>query len=411
MIASKPASQPTSELADEVCQRLDELERDVNSLTEQVAQDFEELMLLQSLTRLLTIHTSSAEPLKLIEQAVQMLPMPLQATAILFIPDRMAFNELEIANAGEPIWNGEALLSAAECEELRDAFLARGNKPWIRNKGIVSIRGQIEQMVMVEVLHERRRFGWLAACNHRPAPERQHEWSQKGFSTIEASLMQTASSMLSSQLHHLRLLRLQETMFTDVVRAMVGALEARDRYTCGHSERVAMFARKLSAAAGMSLEVCDRLYLTGLLHDIGKIAIPDAVLQKPGHLENDERALMETHTDAGWRILHPLSQLRDVLPGVLFHHEKFDGTGYPDKLQGKDIPEDARVLAICDAYDAMTSDRPYRQGMPQEKAEAILRQGAGSHWDPDLIEVFLQIMPDIISIRQSYQPREISSRD
>ena len=180
--------------------------------------------------------------------------------------------------------------------------------------------------------------------------------------------METATNQLAAQLHNVRLLRQKEELFTDVIRALVNAVEARDPYTCGHSERVASFARCLALVSGQPAGAHERVYLTGLLHDVGKIAIPDGVLQKPGKLNDEERAIIETHTDAGWRILHELDALRDVLPGVLYHHEHYDGNGYPDGLVGENIPIDGRILAVCDAFDAMTSDRPYRNGMPVEKA-------------------------------------------
>jgi HD-GYP domain-containing protein (c-di-GMP phosphodiesterase class II) len=203
----------------------------------------------------------------------------------------------------------------------------------------------------------------------------------------------------------MRLLKQKEELFTDVVRALVNAVEARDPYTCGHSERVAQFGRCLAEAIGETAIGCERVYLTGLLHDVGKIAIPDGVLQKPGSLNKEERAIIETHTEAGWRILHELEALRDVLSGVLYHHETYDGNGYPDGLAGEEIPLDGRILAVCDAFDAMTSDRPYRDGMPVEKAVEILREGAGRYWDPKLIEVFLENIEKIKRIRQKHRPR------
>jgi HD-GYP domain-containing protein (c-di-GMP phosphodiesterase class II) len=147
-----------------------------------------------------------------------------------------------------------------------------------------------------------------------------------------------------------------------------------------------------------------------LLHDVGKIAIPDGVLQKPGHLNKDERAIIETHTEAGWRILHELEALRDVLSGVLYHHETYDGNGYPDGLAGEDIPLDGRILAVCDAFDAMTSDRPYRDGMPVEKALEILRNGSGKYWDPKLIDAFLGNIESIKKIRLKHRPRQQAIR-
>jgi HD-GYP domain-containing protein (c-di-GMP phosphodiesterase class II) len=150
--------------------------------------------------------------------------------------------------------------------------------------------------------------------------------------------------------------------------------------------------------------------LTGLLHDLGKIGVNDATLHKPGELTDSEYHHIQRHPEGGWAILHGLDHLSFVLPGVLHHHEKFDGTGYPDKLRGEQIPLDARILAICDSYDAMTSDRPYRQGMSQQRAEERLCHGAGTYWDPELLATFFGIMPEIITIRETFVPRDSPPR-
>ena len=216
--------------------------------------------------------------------------------------------------------------------------------------------------------------------------------------------------MLASHAQNVELFRHKEQLLTDMVKALVNAIEAKDEYTRGHSERVALFALRLGRELGHDEEACERIYLTGMLHDVGKIAIEDAILRKPGKLNDDEFAEIKTHPDSGWAILHGLEHLRYVLPGVMHHHEKYDGSGYPDGLVGAAIPFDARILAVCDAYDAITSDRPYRKGMTQEKAESILRGAAGSHWDPEIIDVFFRIMPDIVGIRQTYEPRPHQTR-
>jgi HD-GYP domain-containing protein (c-di-GMP phosphodiesterase class II) len=130
--------------------------------------------------------------------------------------------------------------------------------------------------------------------------------------------------------------------------------------------------------------------MAGLLHDIGKIGVPDYVLGKPDRLTDEEFAQIKRHPEIGCAILKHLKQLHFVLPGVLHHHESFDGRGYPHGLAGDSIPLLGRIIAVADAYDAMTSDRPYRSGMPTEKAEAILRSGAGKQWDPRMIEAFFQ---------------------
>jgi HD-GYP domain-containing protein (c-di-GMP phosphodiesterase class II) len=224
------------------------------------------------------------------------------------------------------------------------------------------------------------------------------------FGTDEATLLSVAAAMLSTHAGNIELFREKERLLTDVVSALVYAIEAKDNYTCGHSQRVASFGKSLARHCGLDEENCDRVYLAGLLHDVGKIGVNDAALKKPGALTPEEYAEIKKHPDGAWAILQTLKPLEYILPGVLFHHERFDGKGYPDGLAGNEIPLAGRILAVTDSYDAMTSDRPYRKGMPPEKAAAILSQGAGSQWDPTVVEAFLHILPDIVQTQNAFRP-------
>lgn len=176
-----------------------------------------------------------------------------------------------------------------------------------------------------------------------------------------------------------------------VLLAFGRAVEARDRYTIHHAERVGLYSREIGRAAGLEGEDLDVLYTGGVLHDLGKIAIPDGILLKPGPLTDAEFNVMRSHSAEGERIALPLRSTSHFLPILRHHHERFDGGGYPDHLARAAIPMSARIAAIADAWDAMTSDRPYRFGLPQEEALRRLREGAGSQWDPQFAEVFLAL--------------------
>ena len=141
---------------------------------------------------------------------------------------------------------------------------------------------------------------------------------------------------------------------------------------------------------GRGVEECEQIYMAGLLHDVGKIGVPDSILGKPGSLTNDEYTIVKKHPEIGHTILKHLKQLDYVLPGVLHHHEAINGRGYPHGLFGEAIPLQGRILAVADAYDAMTSDRPYRPGMPSQKAESILKAEAGRTWDSDAVSALLE---------------------
>jgi putative nucleotidyltransferase with HDIG domain len=176
---------------------------------------------------------------------------------------------------------------------------------------------------------------------------------------------------------------------------MTSAIDAKDQYTCGHSDRVARISVRLAKELGCDAEMLHTLYMAGLLHDIGKIGIDDVVLRKPGKLTDAEFEHIKEHPELGYRILADIKQLAAVLPAVLHHHEQWDGKGYPFKLAGDQIPMIARIVAVADAYDAMTSDRPYRPGMPLERVDEIFRKGAAQQWDADVIAAYFAAHDDI----------------
>ena len=177
-----------------------------------------------------------------------------------------------------------------------------------------------------------------------------------------------------------------------LTESLVNALDARDPYSAGHSVAVAVYSRDLAEEIGLAAADVQRAYLAGLLHDIGKIAVPDAILSKPAALTDDEFDEIRLHPEIGEQILRPSSHLQDVLPGVRHHHERIDGKGYPDRLRDADIPLQARIIAIADAYNAMTSNRPYRDAMHPELAQRILVQNQGMQHDPFLVAAFRRVL-------------------
>jgi putative nucleotidyltransferase with HDIG domain len=169
------------------------------------------------------------------------------------------------------------------------------------------------------------------------------------------------------------------------------AIEARDPYTRGHSSRVTDMAEAVARALGWSEERIASLRVGGPLHDIGKLAVSDEVLCKEGRLDDDELAQIREHPKIGAKLLLRVTALREAIPYVLYHHERWDGTGYPSGKRGEEIPVEARVLAIADAFDAMTSDRPYRDALSREEALAEVERCAGTQFDPKIARVFLEV--------------------
>lgn len=264
----------------------------------------------------------------------------------------------------------------------------------------------IQELLICPVVKADRSLGWLFGINRIQYPPNTIS-SEIGvgkieFGTVESGLLMSASAMLATHISNLELLSANRELVLDVVRCLVSAIDSKDAYTRGHSERVAQYGRKLGEKLGMDPNSLERLYLSGLLHDIGKIGISDSVLAKTGKLTKEEFAEIMRHPEEGWKILQGLRQLENVLDGVLFHHERVDGDGYPDGLLGSSIPLDGRILAVADSFDAMTSDRPYRNGMQVEKAYQILKEGSGTQWDSKIIDAFLEISNDIEQIKSKY---------
>jgi len=183
------------------------------------------------------------------------------------------------------------------------------------------------------------------------------------------------------------------TAYIDTVRALAEAVDAKDTYTRGHSERVGIYAARIAGRLGCKTDFIERIYLAGLLHDIGKIGVPDAIIRKPGPLTTEEYEQMKQHPEIGARILEPVSFLADVVPCVRHHHEWYDGSerGYPDCLRGREIPFPSRVILVADTVEAMTSDRPYRKAMPFEVVTEEIQRFQGVQFDPEVADAFLAL--------------------
>lgn len=180
-----------------------------------------------------------------------------------------------------------------------------------------------------------------------------------------------------------------QSMFLGTLHALTSAIDAKDSYTHGHSERVALMSRLLAERMGLDAATVDRVYLSGLVHDVGKIGVPEAVLSKPGRLTAEEYDLIKLHPEIGARILRDIPQMQDLIPGVLHHHERWDGGGYPHRLRGEGIPLFGRIIGLADAFDAMSSDRTYHAARCLEEVLAEIRQCAGKQFDPGLAECFV----------------------
>ena len=240
-------------------------------------------------------------------------------------------------------------------------------------------------LMAVPVLLQDQLIGALHLYNKRPQPgPGGATFTQEDLLLVEATAHQTSVAMDNERLY------LQmHGIFIDYIRSMASAIDARDHYTQRHSQRVAQFS--VGIAEGMDLTPADVevVQLAATVHDVGKIGVPEQVLNKPGKLTDDEFDLIKTHPEQGTHIVSQMADLRFLVPGIQHHHERYDGKGYPGGLAGGDIPLIARIIGVADAYDAMTSDRIYRPGMPIDKARDEILDGTGGQFDPSAAEAFL----------------------
>ena len=183
-------------------------------------------------------------------------------------------------------------------------------------------------------------------------------------------------------------------MVLHIVEALADAIDAKDNYTNGHSGRVASYAREIAHRSGYSGSKEKEIYMMGLLHDIGKIGVPDAIINKPARLTDEEYGIIKAHSAMGAKILNNIVEMPSLVTGARWHHERYDGSGYPDGLSKEDIPEEARIIAVADAYDAMSSRRSYRGIMSQDTVRAEIEKGKGTQFDPGFADIMLSMMDE-----------------
>lgn len=375
------------------------------AFVQQVTQDFEELTWLRGVSQQIGLADIRSSMLDVATSQLPMLRSVIRSELIALIPSDLVENpnrdELtRITSVGTPPCDWDAILEFVRCCANRSPQPTLVfNVQSVAN--LFEPFPEIRNCILVRVEKQNRKFGYLVALNREmeflgDSPEDFFNIDPNGlqFGTFEAGLLSVLATVLSGHATNGELFREQENLLTGVIRAVINAIDAKDAYTCGHSDRVAAFAKAIAAQMGLDHDECERIYMSGLLHDVGKIGVPDSILGKPGKLTDEEFAAVKKHPEIGYQILKHLKPLQYVLPGVLHHHEAVNGTGYPAGLVGEAIPLHGRILAVADAYDAMTSDRPYRKGMPSEKAEAILRSEAGITWDEMAVQAMLSCIEE-----------------
>ncbi|WP_405373661.1 HD domain-containing phosphohydrolase [Pseudobutyrivibrio sp.] len=185
-----------------------------------------------------------------------------------------------------------------------------------------------------------------------------------------------------------------ENLFLHVVESLADAIDAKDNYTKGHSGRVAAYSKEIARRYGYDEKRQENIFMMGLLHDVGKIGVPDEVINKPGRLTDEEFAAIKKHPGIGGKILGNIKEMPELAAGAKWHHERYDGKGYPEGISGDEIPEEARIIAVADAYDAMTSNRSYRGALPLEIVRGEIEKGKGNQFDQKFADIMLEMIDD-----------------
>ncbi|QDT33659.1 Cyclic di-GMP phosphodiesterase response regulator RpfG [Thalassoglobus polymorphus] len=387
-------------------------ESSLDDYASQISRDFEELVWTRELANHIQ-QTDLRNPLfELVDQIFPTLLDTIQASQLSLIQydspiipsgenDPIPTGQLSFRHVGNEILDQASIQSLLK----RYSHQARLH-PIVKNQCSTSQIVQLRSFILVPIYSRNEEFGWVLAINRTDSADvlpsysdvRKHDRHQPEFGTFEAGLMQSSASFIASHAKNSTLLLEQKDLLVGIVRVMINTVDAKDHYTCGHSDRVAALSRVIAANLQLCERECEEIYLSGLLHDVGKIGIPDHVLQKTNRLTQNEYHLLKQHPVIGARVLKHLSQISYVLPGVLYHHEQINGSGYPEGLVGEQIPLSARIISVADSYDAMTSDRPYRKGMSAETARSILEKNEGPQWDENVLNAFFQAWDEIQEI-------------
>jgi HD-GYP domain-containing protein (c-di-GMP phosphodiesterase class II) len=358
--------------------------RDDNHLDGQGKAAWEALLRLDHLIRRVRIHK---EPVKSQKRILRAALDTLGVQTIAWVPQQAEDQVLIVGESSISAWDYRLIASRiATAPDLQSSGIYLCNQV---QAGSWGARYPLLFNLLAMPVNEQGQQGWVLAVN-KSVP----------FRRSDAALLTPLMALLDLQVRGSGRYRDLQDLLAGLAKALTAAIDAKDSYTYGHSERVARIAVVLGRELGLHDEELSDIFLAGLLHDIGKIGIRDAVLGKKDSLTADEFEHVKQHVTIGYSILQDLRPISHLLPGVRNHHERVDGTGYPDGLAGDSIPLLARILAVADAYDAMTTNRPYRQSMPLTRVEEILCAGAGAQWDQRVVDAFMACRQKIHGIRQ-----------
>lgn len=363
---------------------LDRHDGELAGLSNELSESYEELSLLYKLATNMTV---DQPPVVFLTEACKELH---QVVGLRWLALQLIDNDPRLNELGGHVFSAGAVGSdAALLKRVGSALLNRGidtTKPLIiddtNTADIPGLPSLSRDLLVVPLSTDQRLLGVLFAGE---------KVDGTAIDAIDAKLCSALANSLSIFVENVMLYDDMQAMFLGTLHALTAAIDAKDSYTHGHSERVAMMSRQLAVAAGMSEHEVERVYIAALVHDVGKIGVPESVLCKPGRLTDEEFEQVKMHPEIGAKILQDIRQMHDLIPGVLYHHERWDGRGYPHGKSGNDIPLFGRVICLADSFDAMSSSRTYRKGLAHEQVIAEIRRCAGTQFDPQLAERFVNL--------------------
>ena len=383
-VAAPVAWDQLAETLEDICAGIQDdfaMKSELNTMAAELSERYEELHLVYAIDRQLRALKNGAD---LFQSLLKNWAVQMNADVAAFVKPGENLC-VSATNLSAPIHNLDLVLVEMRGDLFR--FVHSSRQPIVINESVDPRRAYIFtdlpfKILCCPVFNEKVVVAILVLVNHK----QKHD-----FTNSDRKLGELLASQLSSLSRLYGMINETSQFNQQMAAALIEAVEAKDPYTRGHSERVHHIAMQIGAALQLGARDMDNLYWGSLLHDVGKIGIPDAVLCKPGRLSKDEYTFIMVHPERSYEILRHIDRLKDAVPGARHHQEKFDGTGYPHELAGNDIPLNARIIAVADTYDSITSSRAYRAGRSHEVALAELNRCAGIQLDPALVILFLNI--------------------
>jgi len=363
------------------------MQNEISSVTEQLTTTYEEISLLHKISSGMRF---SQKPTAFLEQVCREVQEigGYRAVAVALAQPRENSQQVDLNGIATLVGNcpvNNDMLVHALHEPLLDALHAGDAMVYneIAPDDVwANLRTSMQRFACVPLVRDRRPLGVMLAIDKTDHSE---------FNSVDMKLLTNVGNQCAIFLENAALYQDMQGLFMGVLHALTRSIDAKDAYTRGHSQRVAELSRALAQRIGLPDEQCERIYLSGLLHDVGKIGVPEAVLTKPGRLTDAEFDTIKKHPIIGAQILGNIKQLQDILPGVLYHHERWDGRGYPYQLSGEAIPLIGRIICVADSFDAMSSTRTYRPALPLDTVLAEIKRCAGAQFDPALAAAFVAL--------------------